>query len=228
MRIASRHPSRRTPVTKRALDLLLASNALLFSWPLFLAIAILIVLDSGRPVLYKAQRVGKGGRLFTFLKFRTMIVDAHQLLDELAPLNKGGPHMIRIPQDPRVTRVGRWLRRHNLDELPQLFSILKGEMSLVGPRPQAPDEVARYTPYQRRRLEVLPGITGLWQVTDRDSTNFEDWVRLDLEYMDNWSFLLDLKICWRTVGMVLFGSEIQDPKGEEGDSQSRGSDARAH
>jgi lipopolysaccharide/colanic/teichoic acid biosynthesis glycosyltransferase len=193
------------PLRKRAFDLLMASLILALTWVLFLAIAVAIVLDSRGPVLYKACRAGKDDRPFTLYKFRTMRADAEQLLAELSRLNEGGPYMIRIPNDPRVTRVGRWLRRHNLDERP---------------RPQAPDEVARYNDYQRRRLEVLPGITGLWQVSARHSTNFDDWVRLDLRYIDNWSFWLDLKICWRTARMLLFGSKIEGQAQQEADFQT--------
>jgi lipopolysaccharide/colanic/teichoic acid biosynthesis glycosyltransferase len=136
-------------------------------------------------------------------KFRTMCADAERLLPQLAHRNLGGAYMIKIPGDPRVTRVGRFLRHTSLDELPQLINVLRGEMSLVGPRPQAPNEVALYTPHQRRRLHVLPGITGLWQVTARDNPSFDEWVRLDLAYIEHWSLWLDLRILARTVLQVV-------------------------
>ena len=209
MTATTRRFSPATPLRKRAFDLVLAALVLALLWPLFLAIAVAIVLGSPGPVLYRGGRVGKDGRQFGLYKFRTMRADAEQLLANLSDLNRGGPYMIRIPNDPRVTRVGRWLRRHNLDELPQVINVVRGEMSFIGPRPQAPDEVARYNNRQRRRLQVLPGITGLWQVTARHSTDFDDWVRLDLQYIDAWSFWLDLKISWRTAGVLLFGSDIE-------------------
>jgi len=194
--------SRPTPISKRIMDLVLSMLLLLLSWPLWLLIAILIKLDSEGPIIFKAQRVGKGGKVFILYKFRTMVKDAEQKLGELAHLNEGGPYMIRIPNDPRVTRVGRILRRLNLDELPQLINVLKGDISLIGPRPQAPNEVALYSSYQRRRLEVLPGATGLWQVTCREEADFDKWVHMDIEYIDNWSLWLDVKIALKTVWVI--------------------------
>ena len=190
---------------KRALDCILAAGGLALTWPLCILIALLIRCDSPGPVLFRATRVGRHGRPFTMYKFRTMQVDAEAQLAELAHRNLGGAYMIKIPDDPRVTRWGRLLRRTSLDELPQLLNVLRGEMSLVGPRPQAPNEVALYTPQQRRRLAVLPGITGLWQVTARHSPSFDEWVRLDLAYIDGWSLGLDLQILAQTLRAVFRG-----------------------
>ncbi len=192
---------------KRLLDLCLALMCCVLLLPVFVILAVLIKLDSDGSVLYKTPRVGRDGRLFIMYKFRSMVLGAHAMLKELAHLNQGGDFMIKIPDDPRVTRVGKFLRKHSLDELPQLFNVLRGQMSLVGPRPQAPNEVALYTPHQRRRLETAPGITGLWQVSARDDPRFEVWVAKDLEYIDNWSLWLDFKILLKTVGVVLAGKD---------------------
>src|SRR3990172_215857 len=143
-----------------------------------LLVALLIRLDSPGPVIFRQRRVGRGGIPFDMYKFRTMQADAEAVLEALQEHNQGGDQLIRIPNDPRVTRVGRWLRGIGLDELPQLVNVLKGEMSLIGPRPQSPNEVALYDHHQRRRLEVLPGITGLWQVTSRGDPSFDEFVRL--------------------------------------------------
>jgi lipopolysaccharide/colanic/teichoic acid biosynthesis glycosyltransferase len=153
-------------------------------------------------VFYNRVRVGKDGRTFVMYKFRTMAADAEQRLASLQHLNQGGFHMIKIPQDPRVTRIGKLLRPSSLDELPQLVNVLKGEMSLVGPRPQTPSEVALYTPEQRGRLAVRPGITGLWQVRDRHNPSFVQWVRWDLTYIEHWSLRLDAWIIWQTAVMT--------------------------
>jgi lipopolysaccharide/colanic/teichoic acid biosynthesis glycosyltransferase len=131
-----------------------------------------------------------------------MVKNADKMLSKIQHLNNGGAYMIKISEDPRVTSVGRFLRRHSIDELPQLWNVLNGDMNLVGPRPQAPNEVALYNNRQRRRLEVLPGMTGLWQVTARDSTDFDEWVRLDIEYIDNWSLGLDVRILLKTIQVV--------------------------
>jgi lipopolysaccharide/colanic/teichoic acid biosynthesis glycosyltransferase len=168
-----------------------------------LAIAIGVKVDSSGPAIFRQRRVGIDGREFTMLKFRSMSADAEQRLAGLAHLNAGGSRMIRIPSDPRVTRLGAFLRRSSLDEVPQLINVLRGEMSLVGPRPQSPSEVALYTSRQRQRLAVRPGMTGLWQVTSRDDPSFGEWMRLDLEYIQRWSLGLDLKILLRTPRVVL-------------------------
>lgn len=203
-------PIRKKPVQralKRALDILLAAVTGLISIPVCAVIAALIKLDSKGPVIFAADRVGAGGRVFRLYKFRSMVPDAHQQLDQLTHLNQGGKFMIKIADDPRVTRVGGFLRKYSLDEIPQLWNVLRGDMSLVGPRPQAPGEVALYDDYQRRRLSVPAGITGWWQVTARDDPRIEVWVEKDLEYIDNWSIGLDLTIMLKTIGVILSGRD---------------------
>lgn len=188
---------------KRALDVLLVLLSAPISVPLVLLIALIIRLDSTGSAFFRQIRVGKNGRLFTCYKFRTMVPDAEQRKAELAQLNEADGPLFKIRHDPRITRVGRMLRRSSLDELPQIWNVLRGEMSLVGPRPAIPDEVARYEPWHRRRLEVLPGLTGLWQVLGRSDTSFDEMVRLDIYYAENWSLLMDLSILLKTIPAVL-------------------------
>jgi exopolysaccharide biosynthesis polyprenyl glycosylphosphotransferase len=179
---------------------------LLFSW-FYLIIAVLIKSTSRGPVLFRQQRSGLNGRPFTIYKFRTMTTDAEERKKELAALNEMSGPVFKVTNDPRVTSIGRILRRYSIDEIPQFFNVLRGEMSLVGPRPLPVDEVKRFDDFaHRRRLSVKPGLTCLWQVSGRNNvTDFKDWVRLDLEYIDNWSLWLDVKILWRTVPVVLGG-----------------------
>lgn len=190
---------------KRAIDvgLIIVSTPLLL--PLMLFISLLIRLDSPGPALFRQQRVGKGGKLFTCYKFRTMVRDAEKRRAELEALNEADGPIFKIRHDPRVTRVGRFLRRSSLDELPQLWNILLGEMSMVGPRPALPSEVECYEPWHQRRLEVLPGLTGMWQVLGRSNTSFDEMVRLDIYYAENWSVGMDLRILLQTIPAVLFG-----------------------
>jgi lipopolysaccharide/colanic/teichoic acid biosynthesis glycosyltransferase len=188
---------------KRAFDLVGAGLLLLLVSPLMAVMAVAVRLDSPGPTLFVQRRVGLNGREFQMFKFRSMCVDAEAQLPSLAHLNVGGSRLIRIRHDPRVTRLGALLRRTSLDELPQFLNVIRGEMSLVGPRPQAPNEVAMYSDEQRERLSVLPGITGLWQVTARDNPSFDEWVRLDREYIDSWSLLLDMKILLLTPWVVV-------------------------
>ncbi|MBN1318823.1 MAG: sugar transferase [Anaerolineales bacterium] len=178
-----------------------------FSW-LFLLIAILIKATSTGPVLFRQRRSGLNGKPFIMLKFRSMISDAEQRQHELASINEMTGPVFKVTNDPRITPLGRWLRRYSLDELPQLWNVLRGEMSLVGPRPLPVDEVLRFNDLShRRRLSVKPGLTCLWQICGRnDVKDFSDWVRLDLEYIDNWSLWLDLKILLRTIPIVLTGA----------------------
>lgn len=173
----------------------------------FVIIAVLIKLTSRGPVLFRQQRAGLNGRPFTMYKFRTMVVDAEQRQQELAALNEMRGPVFKVTNDPRITPIGRILRRMSIDEFPQFFNVLRGEMSLVGPRPLPVDEVKRFDDFaHRRRLSVKPGLTCLWQVSGRNNVNdFKDWVRLDLEYIDNWSLWLDVKIIWRTIPVVLGG-----------------------
>jgi len=192
-------------VVKRLFDLALSAMLLLLLWPLMLLIALLIKLDSPGPVLFRQQRVGENGRLFTMYKFRTMFVDAEQRLNEILRESPEGVAFLKRPDDPRVTRLGRFLRRTSLDELPQLFNVIKGEMSLVGPRPELPLLVQHYESWQRQRFAVPPGITGWWQVTGRAERPMHLHTEDDLYYIRNYSLLLDLRILWRTIGAVLRG-----------------------
>jgi exopolysaccharide biosynthesis polyprenyl glycosylphosphotransferase len=193
------------PVTwlKRAVDIVLASSALAIGAPLLVGIALAIRLDSRGPLLYRQRRVGKDSVAFSMLKFRSMCVDAEQMLSELSQRNEATGPIFKMRRDPRVTRVGRILRRYSLDELPQLMNVLRGEMSLVGPRPPLPAEVSKYEDWQMARLRARPGMTGLWQVSGRSEVPFNDMVRLDIHYVRNWSFGLDLEIMLRTIPAVI-------------------------
>jgi exopolysaccharide biosynthesis polyprenyl glycosylphosphotransferase len=173
--------------------------------PLFLLIAVLIRWDSPGPALYRQVRCGVNGRRFTFYKFRSMEMGAEEKKKDLLHLNEMSGPVFKIKDDPRVTRVGRFLRKTSMDELPQLFNVLRGNMSFVGPRPLPAEEVEKIKGWQRRRLSMKPGITGLWQVSGRNHVDFHDWVKLDLEYIDNWSLWLDLKILLKTIPAVLSG-----------------------
>ncbi len=192
-------------VVKRIFDLVLATAVLLLAWPLMLVIAVAIKLDSPGPVLFVQERVGENGRLFAMLKFRSMVANAEQMAPQVIRTNAAGQVLHKTPDDPRVTRVGRILRRTSLDELPQFFNVLRGEMSLVGPRPELPWLVERYESWQRRRFAVPPGITGWWQVNGRSERAMHLHTEDDLYYIQNYSPLLDLQILWRTVGVVLRG-----------------------
>jgi len=190
---------------RRALDITLSFAALLLLLPIFVLIALLIRLDSPGPVLFIQRRVGKNGREFSVFKFRSMYMDAEQRLEILLGANERTGPVFKMRQDPRTTRVGRFLRKLSLDELPQLLNILRGEMSLVGPRPALPREVALYSPEHRLRLSVTPGLTGLWQVSGRANLSFEQSMDLDLEYIRRQSFALNLVLIARTVPAVLTG-----------------------
>ena len=190
---------------KAGFDKVAAGLALLLLSPLFLLIAARIKLHDGGPVFFRQVRVGKDERRFQVFKFRTMVVDAERQKGQLASSNEGAGALFKMRRDPRVTRPGAWLRRWSLDELPQLINVLIGDMSLVGPRPALPAEVARYHDHMRRRLVVKPGITGLWQVSGRSDLSWADAVRLDLRYVENWSLALDLQILWKTGSAVFRG-----------------------
>jgi exopolysaccharide biosynthesis polyprenyl glycosylphosphotransferase len=190
---------------RRTIELGLATALLVILSPLLLLIAILIKLDSPGPVLFRQLRCGLHGRPFTFLKFRSMRVDAEALKKHLAPYNEMDGPAFKMTNDPRVTPLGRFLRRTSLDELPQLWNIVVGDMSIVGPRPAVIEEVRQYEPWQRRRLSMKPGLTCLWQVNGRNELTFDEWMRLDLEYIDNWSLWLDVKIALKTIPAVLLG-----------------------
>jgi exopolysaccharide biosynthesis polyprenyl glycosylphosphotransferase len=193
--------SRRQRFVKRSLDIGVSSVALLITAPLMIGIALAIKLTTRGPVLFRQRRVGEQERPFTILKFRTMVVGAHAQRDALD--NEADGLLFKMRRDPRVTKVGRFLRKTSLDELPQLFNVLLGDMSLVGPRPALPEEAARYAESQRGRLRVKPGVTGLWQVNGRHDLAFEDYVRYDLFYVENWSLTMDLYILAKTIPALL-------------------------
>lgn len=188
---------------KRAIDVVLAAVALVGTLPLWAVLVLAIRLDSPGKAIFVQERVGLRGRRFLFYKFRSMYADAEQRLEHLKTSNEVSGPVFKMRRDPRVTRVGVWLRRTSLDELPQLLNILKGDMSLVGPRPPLPHEVAVYRPSDAVRLTVKPGLTCLWQVSGRSTVGFDEWMELDREYVRNLSLALDLRILVRTVAAVL-------------------------
>ena len=193
-------------LVKSTLDRLLAGLALLILLPAFAAIAVTIRVHDRGNVFFKQTRVGKDGQAFRLWKFRTMVMDAEARRSQLAALNEGAGVLFKMRRDPRVTKVGAWLRRWSLDELPQLINVMIGDMSLVGPRPALPQETARYGDDMQRRLKVKPGITGLWQVSGRSNLPWEEAVRLDIRYVENWSVVLDFQILWKTCAAVIRGS----------------------
>jgi lipopolysaccharide/colanic/teichoic acid biosynthesis glycosyltransferase len=191
---------------KRALDIAVASLLAILLAPVLVVVAVLVVLGDGLPVLYPWRVVGHRGRTFMGYKFRTMVRHADRLKADLLHRNEMSGPVFKIREDPRVTRVGRWLRRYSLDELPQLWSVLKGDMSLVGPRPMFPHEFGECTPAQRAKLALTPGMTCLWQVSGRsDISEFDEWVELDLAYIRDWSLWLDVVILARTARAVVSG-----------------------
>ena len=205
---ASPSSLRRYLINKRIFDIVFSLAVLILLSPVYLILALLIVLDDPHAgPIYAQTRVGKDGKPFRFYKFRTMVKDADRMLDSLLDLNekRDGP-AFKIKDDPRLTRVGRFLRKTSLDELPQFFNVLKGDMSVVGPRPPLPHEVAQYSPYHMQRLSVTPGLTCYWQTSqNRDAIQFEDWVEMDLQYIRERSYLLDLKLILLTVKVVTTG-----------------------
>jgi exopolysaccharide biosynthesis polyprenyl glycosylphosphotransferase len=192
---------------KRAVDVVGALLLLLFSLPLMIVVALAIKLTSPGPIFFSQTRIGYRQRPFRFLKFRSMVVDAEARKPDLTEMNVRAGPVFKIKDDPRATPVGRLIRKFSIDELPQLLHVLRGDMSLIGPRPPLPEEVAQYEECQKRRLDAPPGITGLWQVSGRTRLNFDEMVQLDLYYLENWSLMLDLKIALRTILVVVFGFE---------------------
>lgn len=192
--------------SKRLLDLCISLALLILVLPLIALLALLIWLQNDGPILYPSERIGRNGRPFTMYKFRTMIVGAELMRQSLSCRNERNAVLFKIPNDPRATRIGRVLRKYSLDELPQLINVIRGEMSLVGPRPPLASEVEQYSPQQFIRLKVLPGITGLWQINARKSSCFHEYIALDAAYVQNCCLWLDLKILWRTIGVVLAGT----------------------
>ncbi|HEY8713035.1 MAG TPA: sugar transferase [Thermoanaerobaculia bacterium] len=190
---------------KRALDVAVSMLILTLTAPVLLIAALAIRMTSPGSIVFKQERIGLNGRIFTLYKFRTMIEDAHERRGEVTHLNEMTGPVFKAKDDPRVTAVGRWLRKFSLDEIPQLWNVLKGDMSLVGPRPPIPEEVASYHRWHRRRLSMKPGLTCLWQISGRNQVDFDRWMQMDLQYIDNWSPSLDLKILLRTIPAVLSG-----------------------
>ncbi len=193
-------------ILKRGMDMVLASAMLVLLSPLLLIIALAVKLDSRGPVLYSSERLGKKGRVFRCIKFRTMVRDAEKRRAEVMHMNERDGVLFKIANDPRITRLGRLLRKYSIDELPQLLNVLRGDMSVVGPRPPLASEVSEYKLCHLRRLDMMPGITGLWQVQARQDPSFDSYISLDTIYVDNWSTWLDLKILVRTIGVVLAGT----------------------
>jgi exopolysaccharide biosynthesis polyprenyl glycosylphosphotransferase len=194
-------------LVKRLIDMCGSTVLLLVMLPLFVLVAVLIKLDSPGPILFQQERIGLNKRRFRLSKFRTMVERAEKQQQMLEHLNEADGPVFKIKDDPRITRIGKFLRRFSIDELPQLFNVLKGDMSLVGPRPLPVRDIERIdVPWHKRRLSVKPGITCLWQVNGRSNIGFDDWVRMDLEYIDTWSLVLDMKILVKTILAVLRGA----------------------
>jgi exopolysaccharide biosynthesis polyprenyl glycosylphosphotransferase len=201
---------RRSLVLKRLVDVIGATIGLVLCAPLFLLLIVAVRLTSRGPAFFVQDRCGLGGRVFRFYKFRTMVEDAEQRKAELEHMNEMKGPVFKIRRDPRITKLGAILRKTSLDELPQLWNVLKGDMSLVGPRPPLPDEVERYSARQAQRLSVMPGLTGLWQVSGRNTIpNFDDWIELDLRYVRLWNIWLDVRILLKTFGVVVTGRGAQ-------------------
>lgn len=188
---------------KRTLDIVASACALIILSPLFLVLAILIRHEDGGPAFYSQERIGKDGKPFKMYKIRSMIINADQLVDQLEDQNEIDGAMFKIKDDPRITKIGHTIRKYSLDELPQLWNVLIGDMSLVGPRPPLPSEVEEYTDYDKQRLLVMPGCTGLWQVTKRNEADFDEMVWLDIVYINHSGILEDLKLIIKTIGVVI-------------------------
>jgi len=194
-------------IIKRMIDIILGLLLLILFMPVYLIIAIIIKINSDGPILYNWNVIGKGGRPFKSWKFRTMVIDADNIKLKLSDKNEMVGPVFKIKNDPRITKVGNFLRKYSLDESIQFISVLKGDMSLVGPRPAGPIELDNYKEWQKRRLSVIPGLSGPWQVSGRNKiNNFDDWVKLDLEYIDNWSLWLDIKILFKTIPAAFKGT----------------------
>ena len=188
---------------KRGFDFIAATCGLILLSPVMLWIALLIKREDHGHIFYKQTRVGKNGKTFKMYKFRSMFVNADQMLDKLKDQNDVEGPMFKMKKDPRITKVGHFIREHSLDELPQFINVIKGDMSLVGPRPPLPSEVAEYSEYDKQRLYVIPGCTGLWQATERNKVGFNEMVQLDISYIQRANFTLDLWILWKTVEIVI-------------------------
>ncbi|MCS7227975.1 MAG: exopolysaccharide biosynthesis polyprenyl glycosylphosphotransferase, partial [Endomicrobia bacterium] len=190
---------------KRSIDIFISILVLSICFIPLVFISLLIKLDSEGPIFFVHDRVGRNGRVFKCIKFRTMVKEAHKMWWDLLKYSERGEKVFKLKNDPRVTRVGKWLRRFSIDEIPQFFNVLKGEMSIVGPRPQIVEEVSFYDKYAKRRLMILPGLTGLWQISGRADIGFNEMVDLDLYYIENWSLGLDLEILLKTIFVIFSG-----------------------
>lgn len=193
-------------ISKRMIDIMASVIGLICLSPVLLLLIVLIKLDSKGPVIFKQKRVGFKGREFYMYKFRSMVVNAEELKAKLAAQNEMSGPMFKMKEDPRVTKIGKFIRKTSLDELPQLINVIKGDMSLVGPRPSLPNEVKEFEPWMLRRLDVKPGLTCFWQVSGRNDIDFEDWMKLDIKYVNEKNFFLDIKLIFKTV-LVLFGDK---------------------
>jgi len=198
-------PAPHQKAIKRLFDISSSAAALVALSPLLLTVAALIKLTSRGPIFFKQKRVGLHGKPFEMLKFRSMVINAEELKEKLAALNEQTGPVFKMKNDPRITRIGRFIRKYSIDELPQLLNVLRGEMSVVGPRPPLPKEVEKYAAWQRRRLSVRPGLTCIWQVSGRNQISFEEWMYLDMQYIDNWTLMTDLSLILRTVPVVVTG-----------------------
>jgi exopolysaccharide biosynthesis polyprenyl glycosylphosphotransferase len=193
-------------IIKRIIDLFGSGLGIVFLSPIMIITAICIKLESRGPIIFGQERVGLCGKTFKMYKFRSMVLNAEELLDKLKKNNEMSGPMFKMKDDPRITKVGKIIRKTSIDELPQLFNVLKGEMSLVGPRPNLPREVSKFTEFQKQKLYAKPGLTCYWQVMGRNSIDFEDWMKLDIKYIKERSILLDIKLIYRTF-FILFGDE---------------------
>ncbi|SLK13188.1 sugar transferase [Clostridium chauvoei] len=192
--------------SKRGLDIIASLSGLILLSPILIVIATLIKLESKGPIIFSQKRVGLNGKEFNMYKFRSMVVNAEELKKKLAEQNEMSGPMFKMKNDPRITKIGKFIRKTSIDELPQLINILKGEMSLVGPRPSLPQEVKEFEPWMMKRLEVKPGLTCYWQVSGRNNIDFEDWMKLDIKYVETRCLLLDIKLIFKTF-FVLFGDD---------------------
>lgn len=192
---------------KRIIDILMSVLSLIVLSPVFIIIAIAIKLDSSGPIVYSQTRVGKNGKHFKMFKFRSMIINAEEMLTELKPMNEMDGPMFKIKEDPRITRIGRFIRRTSIDELPQLINILRGEMSIVGPRPSLPSEVKEFESWMMERFVVKPGLTCFWQVSGRNNIPFHKWMELDIKYVKERNLWLDVKLVFRTIKVVIKGDD---------------------
>jgi exopolysaccharide biosynthesis polyprenyl glycosylphosphotransferase len=205
MHFVTHAPAPHQQAIKRLFDIISSAAALVALSPLLVGVAVAIKLTSRGPIFFKQKRVGLHGKTFDMLKFRSMVINAEELKEKLAALNEQTGPVFKMKNDPRITGIGRFIRKYSIDELPQLLNVLRGEMSVVGPRPPVPKEVEKYAAWQRRRLSVRPGLTCIWQVSGRNQISFEDWMYLDMQYIDNWTLLTDLSLILKTVPVVVTG-----------------------